>query len=159
MLQFSEAVRGGDDATNLIWNLARLVLCRRAADFMNRVEEAARRIRFLTDDQIVRCFIVEFGSPLFANDMNSIVIELFEETLVLGEVELKAVLPALAINNLIATKRLLRAFAWKPPTQWTNSFLKIIPGFSISSGLYSKQSLETALPDWKLSVIENEDEI
>jgi hypothetical protein len=126
---------------------------------VNGVEIAANRVRALTPDKIVRCFIVEYGSPLVGNDTKSTVIELFDAVLVLVDIDPRDILPSSAIDNLIATKRLLRAFAWKPPWRWTGSLFGIIPDFTLRSGIYSKQSLETARRNWKVSAVESEGEM
>jgi hypothetical protein len=126
---------------------------------MNGADEAASKLKALRDDQIVRCFILESGSPLIGNDTSSVVIELSDCVLVLGEIGLQAALPAPTIAGLLEGKRLFRAFASRPPIQWTNSFLRIIPGFTIKSGVYSKLSLASAMSAWNLSAVENGSEI
>src|ERR1700683_4695187 len=109
----------------------------------------------LEASEIVHCYIVQFGSRLFANDGSFMALERADDVIVIDESECVIKSQTAFFNDLISKKRLSLADSWSPPLAWRNWLLGIWPGLSVRSGVYRKRSLEKAKINWKIKVIEN----
>jgi hypothetical protein len=107
----------------------------------------------LNADEVAGCYVVQFGSALFANDGVFVVLETFDgDVAVLSDTDPIKLRPAL-LSDLAAKSKLFYATAWTPPWAWRKRILRVFPSLSVKSGTYPKWQFDGAKSTWQISRI------